>query len=49
MTFPQLFQFSDLALLLLRIMVGVVFIAGGYSHLKDPAGRAKSIGLSKRS
>jgi putative oxidoreductase len=47
MPFPQLFQFADLSLLMLRIMVGVVFIDGGFKHLSDSAGRAKSIGLSK--
>ncbi len=45
--FPQLAQFSDLGFLLLRIMVGVVFLSSGWSHLKDPVGRGKSIGLSK--
>jgi putative oxidoreductase len=47
MTFPQLAQFSDLALLILRFMVGLVFLTGGSSHLKDPGGRSKSIGMSK--
>jgi putative oxidoreductase len=47
MTFPQLAQFSDLALLLLRFMVGLIFLTGGRSHLKDPEGRGKSIGMSK--
>jgi putative oxidoreductase len=47
MTFPQLAQFSDLALLLLRFMVGLIFLTGGWSHLKDPEGRSKSIGMSK--
>jgi putative oxidoreductase len=28
-------------------MVGIVFIASGWSHLKDPEARAKSIGMSK--
>jgi putative oxidoreductase len=47
MTFPQLTQFSNLALLFLRLMVGVVFVTSGYNHLKDPAARSKSIGMSK--
>lgn len=47
MIFPQLGQFTDIALLLLRIMVGVVFIASGWKHLKDPAARSKDIGMSK--
>jgi putative oxidoreductase len=45
--FPQLAQFTDLALLLMRLMVGLVFVTSGYSHLKDPAARARSIGTSK--
>ena len=28
-------------------MVGVVFVTSGYSHLKDPEARSKSIGMSK--
>lgn len=47
MMFPQLARFTDLAILLLRLMVGLVFVTSGYSHHKDPAARAKSIGLSK--
>ena len=47
MTFPQLAQLSDVALLLLRIMVGVVFVASGWNHLKDPEARSKDIGMSK--
>jgi putative oxidoreductase len=45
--FPQLARFTDLGLLLLRLMVGIVFLASGWSHLKDPAGRGQSIGMSK--
>jgi putative oxidoreductase len=45
--FPQLSQFADLGFLLLRLMVGVVFISSGWSHLKDPEARGKSIGMSK--
>jgi putative oxidoreductase len=45
--FPQLARFTDLALLLLRLMVGLVFITSGYSHLKNPDARSKSIEMSK--
>src|SRR5438445_10899888 len=45
-TFPELLRFSDLALLLLRLVVAIEFGASGYYHLKDPVGRAKSIELS---
>jgi putative oxidoreductase len=44
--FPQLSRFTDLGLLLLRLMVSLVFVTSGYSHLKDPAARAKSIEMS---
>ena len=47
MIFPQLAQFTDIALLLLRLMVGIVFISSGYKHLKDPVARSKDIGMSK--
>jgi len=45
--FPQLARFTDLGLLLLRLMVGLVFVTSGYSHLKDPEARSKSIELPK--
>jgi putative oxidoreductase len=45
--FPELARLTDLGILLLRLMVGLVFISSGYSHLKDPAARAKSIGMNK--
>ena len=45
--FPQLTQFADFGFLLLRLMVGIVFITSGWNHLKDPEARSKSIGLSK--
>jgi putative oxidoreductase len=45
--FPQLARLSDLGFLLLRLMVGVVFITSGWNDLKDPAARSKSVGLSK--
>lgn len=44
--FPQLFIFADLSLLLLRLMVAGVFVTSGWSHVKDPKGRARSIGMS---
>jgi putative oxidoreductase len=45
--FPQLFRSTDLGLLLLRLMVGVVFLSSGWSHVTKPAERSKSIGMSK--
>ncbi|HET7442474.1 MAG TPA: DoxX family protein [Terriglobales bacterium] len=47
MVFPQLSRFTDLALLLLRLMVGIIFLTSGWRHVKDPEGRSKSIGMSK--
>lgn len=43
--FPQLAQFTDLSLLLLRVMVAAVFVASGWADVKDPKERAKSIGM----
>ena len=45
--FPQLLQYSDIPLLLLRIMVGIIFLSSGWSHVTDPETRSKSIGMSK--
>ena len=47
MMFPQLAHFTDVALLLLRIMVGIVFLTSGWKHFQDPEGRSKAIGMSK--
>jgi putative oxidoreductase len=40
-----LLPYSDLALLLMRLLVGAVFVTSGWSHTKDPVARGKSIGL----
>ena len=45
--FPQLARFTDLGILLLRLMVALVFVTSGVNHLKDPEARAKSIELPK--
>ena len=44
MQLPWLYQFSDAALLLMRLLVGIVFITSGWSHARDPVARGKSIG-----
>ena len=44
--FPQLFGLADLSLLLLRLMVAAIFVTSGWSHVRDPKGRAQSIGMS---
>ncbi len=38
---------TDYGLLLLRLMVGVIFVGSGYADLKNPEPRSKSIGQSK--
>lgn len=45
--FPQLHQFTDVALVLLRLMVAIVFVSSGWNTIKDPARRAKDTGLSR--
>jgi putative oxidoreductase len=45
--FPQLARFADLSLLLLRLMVGLVFIVSGYGDLRTPEARSKSVEMSK--
>jgi putative oxidoreductase len=45
--FPQLLRFTDLGLLLLRLMIGIVFFTSGWSHVTKAAERSKSIGMSK--
>lgn len=45
--FPQLAQFTDLGLLLLRLMVAVVFVDSGWKNATKSAERSKSIGMSQ--
>jgi putative oxidoreductase len=47
MIFPQLTRFLDVALLLMRFMVGVVFMTSGFKDLKNPQERSKDIEMSK--
>lgn len=46
MTMQWLYGFSDLALLLMRLLVGLVFVTSGWNHIQDPVTRGKSIGMS---
>ena len=39
-------RFADLALLFMRLLVGLVFVWSGFSHARDPVTRGRSIGLS---
>lgn len=48
MTFVHLEQFTDYALVFLRLMVGLVFIDSGYDDLKSPGARSASIGVPER-
>lgn len=45
--FPQLARFTDLGLLLMRLLVALIFASSGWNHLKDPVARGKSIGQGK--
>ena len=45
--FPGLAGFTDLGLLLMRLMVALVFASSGWKHLKEPQARAQDIGMSK--
>lgn len=47
MTIPSLLRYEDVALLLLRLMIGAVFITSGWNHLKNPVARSKDIGMNK--
>jgi putative oxidoreductase len=47
MTFPELGRFLSTALLLMRLMVGAIFITSGWSHVTHAEERAKSIEMSK--
>jgi len=45
--FAQLYQFADFGFLALRLMVAVVFVTSGWSHVTKSEERSKSIGMSK--
>jgi putative oxidoreductase len=47
MIFPGLSRFLPVGLLLVRLMVGVVFIDSGWRDLQNPAERSQSIGMSR--
>lgn len=47
MTFPELSRFLAMALLLMRLMVGAIFITSGWSDVTRAEERAKSIEMSK--
>ncbi|HVB86264.1 MAG TPA: DoxX family protein [Candidatus Dormibacteraeota bacterium] len=45
--FPAFTRLADVGFLLLRLMVGVVFIASGWNDLRQPGERGKSLGTGK--
>ena len=47
MTLPFLANFTDTALLILRLMVGLVFFNSGWKDISDPEERSKSIEMSR--
>lgn len=47
MTFPFFTNFADAALVLLRVMVGLIFFASGWSDISRPEERSKSIEMSR--
>ena len=46
MTIQWLYGYADVALLLMRLLVGLVFVTSGWKHAGDAVERAKSIGMS---
>ena len=47
MLIPEMSQFQNVSLLLLRIITGIIFISSGWSHFTRPAERAESIGMNR--
>ena len=45
--FPQLLRFQDLGLLLLRLVLGVIFVTSGWGHVTRAEERSRSIEMSK--
>ena len=44
--FPPLLQYANVAMLLMRLLVGGVFFQSGLMHVRDPVKRGQSIGMS---
>ena len=45
-TIPFLTNFSDIALLLMRLMVGLIFFTSGWKHVSNPEERSAQIEMS---
>ena len=39
--------FTDVALLFMRVMIGIVFLTSGWKHVTDPEKRSKDIAMGK--
>jgi putative oxidoreductase len=46
MLYPELNVLTDLVILVLRILMGILFFTSGWSHARKPRQRAESIGMS---
>jgi putative oxidoreductase len=44
---PVDMNWVDLSLLLLRVIVALIYFLSGWGYVADPAGKSKSIGMSK--
>lgn len=47
MTIPFLANFTDIALLMMRLMVGLIFFTSGWKHVSNPEERSADIEMSK--
>jgi putative oxidoreductase len=47
MIFRSLLRFAPLGLLLLRLMIGIIFVDSGWEDLRNPEQRSQSIGQSR--
>ena len=47
MIIPFLANFTDIALLMMRLMVGLIFFTSGWKHASNPEGRSAEIEMSK--
>jgi putative oxidoreductase len=44
---PWLANFTDVALLLLRLMVGLIFFSSGWADISNPGARSQSLEMSR--
>ncbi|MFL6439192.1 MAG: DoxX family protein [Terriglobales bacterium] len=48
MTIPFLANYTDIALLMMRLMLGLIFFTSGWKHASNPEERSADIEMSKR-